>query len=76
MQNILPDDLITLAQAAKLLPAKRGKRVHTSTLRRWGLSGRLTLFQCNGIKVSESEIRSRFKVRLHVTTGGTIGSSS
>lgn len=61
---ILPDDLISLAQAAKLLPAKRGKRVHVSTIRRWGLSGRLTLFECHGLKVSETELRARFKVRL------------
>lgn len=63
MQTILPQDLISLSQAAKLLPPRHGKRVHVSTLYRWGKKGRITLFECNGIRVSETEIRSRFKVR-------------
>lgn len=59
---IQPDDLISLSQAAAIIPRKRGnRRVHISTILRWGKSGRFALYQCNGWKVSETEIRSRFK---------------
>ena len=62
---IMPTDLITLAQAAAILPPKKtGKRVNVSTIRRWGTTGRIRLYQCNGLKVSETELRSIFKVRV------------
>lgn len=62
---ILPSDLITLKAAAAILPPKRtGKRVCVSTIRRWGITGRIRLYDCNGLKVSETELRSRFKVRV------------
>lgn len=65
MSSILPNDLISLSAAAKLLPPRHGKRVHVATIYRWGKKGRLTLFECNGLRVSETELRSRFKVRIH-----------
>lgn len=59
---IQPTDLISLAEAAAIIPCKhRGKRVHVSTILRWGMAGRVTLYSCNGWKVSETEIRSRFR---------------
>ncbi|MBL8824850.1 MAG: hypothetical protein JNJ77_19850 [Planctomycetia bacterium] len=72
MQEILPADLITLNQAAVILPPKKtGKRVCVSTIRRWGLRGKITLYQCNGLKVSETELRSKFRVRV-VKMGGAV----
>ncbi len=64
MQTILPPDLISLSQAAKLLPPRHGKEMSVSTLYRWCKKGRLTAFECNGIRVSETEIRSKFKVKI------------
>ena len=38
----LPDDLIILSEAAKLLPSRKpGRGMHQSTLYRWAASGRL-----------------------------------
>ncbi len=62
---ILPIDLITLTEATFILPPRMtGKRVTTNTIRRWGITGRIRLYECNGLKVSEAELRSRFKVRV------------
>ena len=47
--------LLTLSEAARLLERKRGKKVHWSTLRRWGQSGRFRLHFVNGWKVCETE---------------------
>jgi hypothetical protein len=58
---IQPDDLISLRDATVLIPRKGKRRVHVSTILRWGQSGRITLYQCNGWKVSETELRSKFK---------------
>lgn len=68
---LLPTDLISLSQAAKLLPPRHGKRVHTATVYRWCKRGRLTAYQCNGLRVSETELRSRFRVRMAFGTGNT-----
>lgn len=44
--------LITPAEAAALLERPtRGRKVHTSTILRWGKQGRYHLFWCNGWKV-------------------------
>lgn len=62
---IQPDDLITLTEAASILPKKKtGKRVDVGTIRRWGISGKITLYRCNGWKVSETELRSKFGVQV------------
>jgi excisionase family DNA binding protein len=37
----LPDDLLTVKEAAKLLKPARGRRVHVSSVLRWVLQGRL-----------------------------------
>ena len=47
--------LLTLSEAARLLERKRGKKVHWSTLRRWGQAGRFRLHFCNGWKVDQVE---------------------
>lgn len=47
--------LLTLSEAARLLERKRGKKVHWSTLRRWGQAGRFCLYFANGWKVQETE---------------------
>lgn len=54
MQN----DLITLAQAAKLLPTNNGKRICVSTLFRWATRG------VHGVRL---EVR-RFGRRIYTTT--------
>lgn len=33
------DNYLTLAEVAKQLPASRGRRVHTNTVRRWASQG-------------------------------------
>jgi hypothetical protein len=38
--RLLGEELLTLAQAARLLPAEKGRRVHATTLARWHLEGR------------------------------------
>lgn len=69
MHNILPSDLISLKEATFIVPPRMcGKRVTSNTIRRWGITGRIKLYQCNGLKVSETELRSRFRVRV-VTPG-------
>jgi len=57
-------DLITPVEAAKLIPPRRGKRVHASTIIRWGKRGRIRLYQSNGYRVSATEILHKFRVRL------------
>jgi endonuclease YncB( thermonuclease family) len=49
------EDLLTLAEAAALLPRKRGKRVHTQTVRRWASGDTYEVFHANGLKVRRSE---------------------
>lgn len=59
---IQPSDLITISEAQSILPKKKtGKPVSWVTIRRWGEKGRIALYQCNGWKVSETELRSKFK---------------
>ena len=64
-EPIMPRDLITLKEASCILPTKKtGKRVDVSTIRRWGITGRIKLYDCNGLKVSETELRSLFRVKV------------
>ena len=47
--------LITPAEAAALLERPtRGRKVHTSTILRWGKRGRYQLIWCNGWKVDHA----------------------
>ncbi len=63
--QIAPSDLITLAQASEILPTKKtGKKVSVATLKRWGSRGKITLYDANGLKVSESELRSKFSAKI------------
>jgi hypothetical protein len=56
--EVLPDDLLPLTQAAKLLPGDRpGRGVHVSTLYRWVYSGRLRAWlRCGRVLVSRAEV--------------------
>lgn len=63
MQKIIHDDFITVAEAASIIPKRRGKKVHTSTLIRWGKQGKITLYVSNGYRLSRSEIEARFAIR-------------
>lgn len=71
--NILPSDLISIKEATFIVPPRMcGKRVTSNTIRRWGITGKIKLYQCNGLKVSETELRSKFKVRV-VKPEGVVG---
>ncbi|HQR41580.1 MAG TPA: hypothetical protein PLX97_02825 [Gemmatales bacterium] len=61
---LMQSDLITPTEAAKLIPPRRGKRVHASTIIRWGKAGRFKLYESNGYRVSCSEIMHKFRVRI------------
>jgi hypothetical protein len=53
MSDLSSENLISLAQAAKLLPSRRdGKRVHVSCLYRWTNEG------CRGIRLEYLQIGS------------------
>lgn len=63
LPHLLPDDLVSLSAAARTIPPRRGRKVHVSTLLRWGRRGKITLFECNGYRVSLTEIRAKLGVR-------------
>jgi hypothetical protein len=48
-------DLIPLSEAAKLLPPKRGAKVHRETILRWAEAGCFRAYPANGWKVSRAE---------------------
>jgi hypothetical protein len=48
-------DLIPLSEAAKLLPPKRGAKVHRETILRWAEAGCFRAYPANGWKVSKRE---------------------
>lgn len=56
-------DFITLPEACLLIPPRRGKKVHVSTLLRWGKAGRITLYRDSRYKVSRSEVLHMFRLR-------------
>lgn len=71
----LSETLITLADAAKLLPARRGgRRPHLSCLYRWTASGCkgviLESIQVGGTRCTSKEALARFLGRLTAEVGG------
>ncbi len=55
-----PDDLVGLAEAARILPcAIPGRKIHTATLCRWIFSGRLRGWKiCGRLFVSRADLRA------------------
>lgn len=73
MIDILSENLVSLADAAKLLPRRRGgKRVHQSCIYRWCLNGLkgvvLESIQIGGTRCTSKEALTRFFNRLSDTT--------
>ncbi len=69
MINLLTEEILSLTEAAKKLPARRaGKRPHAATLYRWaknGLGGfRLETVQVGGTKCTSMEALQRFFEQL------------
>lgn len=69
MDGLLSENLITLSEAAALLPRRRrGRPTHPSTLFRWagqGLRGvRLEIVQVGGTRCTSREALARFFSRL------------
>ena len=67
--DVLSDDVVTLAQAAKLLPKRRGnKRPHVSCVYRWTTSGckgvTLESVQVGGTRCTSRQALARFFERL------------
>ncbi|MCC7389830.1 MAG: DUF1580 domain-containing protein [Phycisphaerales bacterium] len=74
----LDDELLTLAQAATLIPSRRvGRSTAASTLFRWarhGLRGvRLEVIQLGGTKYTTRSALERFFARLSDTEDGRAG---
>ena len=68
-ENLFTEKLVSLANAAKLLPKRRGNRdVNVSTVYRWttaGLQGvRLESVQVGGTRCTTSEALARFFAKL------------
>jgi hypothetical protein len=75
------EHLISLTEAAKELPARRGnKRAHTSTLYRWTTSGcrgvKLEFVQIGGTRCTSHEALSRFYERLTLAAQGQSSDST
>jgi hypothetical protein len=80
--DIYHEKLITLPQAAAMLPRKRGKRVHVSTIYRWmngGVKGvRLEYCEYGGTRYTSVPAMRRFSQRIaqrKVQSGAAIVSS-
>jgi hypothetical protein len=76
--NIGTEELLTLAQAAKILPPRRGgRKTHTSTLFRWSTTGvrgvRLETIQVGGCRCTTQRALQEFCEAL---TTRAIGSMS
>jgi hypothetical protein len=74
MIDPLSEEIVSLTDAAKLLPARRGgKRAHVSCLYRWTQSGckgvRLESIQVGGTRCTSREALGRFFERLSNSTG-------
>jgi hypothetical protein len=54
----MPNKLLTLSEAAALVERRRGKKVHRTTVKAWGLGRRFKLYNVNGWKVEEAEFRA------------------
>jgi Protein of unknown function (DUF1580) len=77
MIDTLTENVLSLADAAKTLPARRGgKRPHVSCLYRWAQHGcrgiRLETLQCGGTKITSLEALQRFFERLGAASSGEI----
>ncbi len=68
MIDITSETILTLADAAKSLPKRSGRRIHTSTVYRWSQRGcrgiRLETAQLGGSRVTSVEALQRFVERL------------
>ena len=72
--DVLGEETLTLAEAAKALPRlRRGRKIHVSTLYRWisrGLRGvRLEAVKLGGTLVTSKEALQRFAERLSRAEG-------
>jgi hypothetical protein len=74
MIDPLSEQVISLSEAAKSLPARRaGKRPHVSCIYRWTVSGckgiKLESLQVGGTRCTSREALARFFERLSQATG-------
>ena len=74
----MPEDLITLQQAAALLPQRRrGRKTHVATLYRWTSKGcrgvKLEFVQIGGTRCTSREALGRFFERLTEAATGQAG---
>ena len=68
--DVFEEEVLTLAEAAKVLPRRRrGRKVHTATLYRWASSGirgvKLETVQVGGTRCTSKEALQRFFDELH-----------
>ncbi len=75
MIDSISENIVSLADAAKSLPARRGgKRPHVSCIYRWTVSGcrgvKLESIQVGGTRCTSLEALHRFFERLSVPPGG------
>lgn len=73
--------LLTLSQAAKTLPCRRGDRpTHPSTLFRWATDGlrgvKLEVVQVGGTKCTSREALARFFAALGAASTGPAGTGA
>ena len=68
MIDITTETVLTLADAAKRLPTRSGRRIHVSTLYRWSQRGcrgiRLETAQLGGSRITSMQALQRFCERL------------
>ena len=68
MIELSREDLLVLADAAALLPRRRGKKVHIATLYRWAKAGvrgvRLEVLAVGGVTYTSRQALQRFAERL------------
>jgi hypothetical protein len=82
MLDSTTERLISLADAAKLVPCRRGgRRTHISIIYRWttvGIGGiRLETLQCGGSRVTSKEAMARFFEKLtDAASTGPVGAHS
>lgn len=73
MIDVTSDDILSLADAARLLPPINGKRPHVSTLWRWsrkGINGvTLEIAQLGGRIVTSREALNRFAAAVAAAQG-------
>jgi len=57
----LPDDLITIHEAATLISNLLKKKITPIILIRWKAKGHITFYRANGKCISLAEVRERFE---------------